>query len=345
MTHLPPSTRLVDLHTDWLLQYALETTLYDPSLYQRVRSRFNQVEGYLQATSAAVLSCFRGADDWAAQTDPWAALDTLITRVEAEFAGRILCSQNDLQRNRDDADGLCQAVIGIEGFDFLIRDAADLERLRALFDRGVRLFQPTYTASSKLAGSSQPGDDRGLADLGRDFLEALAVLGPAPGKTGPRALVDLAHLNPRSCADILEWFEREPARLDRLTPVYSHGAPAHAGFDTPRALSNDNLTRLRALGGVVGFSVGPPFFNSPRALKAALEAAAELPFRGTPGIAGLAVGTDFMGVDQTLPELSNVEHVVSWIDGEFEPDTARSLIAGNARTLIELACGSPSKAT
>ncbi len=63
----PPPPRLIDLHTDWLLQYATETTLFDPALYRRVQGRIGQAEGYLQATGAAVPSCSRDADDWEAR--------------------------------------------------------------------------------------------------------------------------------------------------------------------------------------------------------------------------------------------------------------------------------------
>src|SRR5215210_7249184 len=142
MTPSPP--RLIDLHTDWLLQYAPETTLFDPALYAGVSERLGQVEGYLSATGAAVLACYRNAEDWARQADPWAALGQLLTRNEAEFAGRLLIGPDDHGRWRDDPRGLCWGVIGVEGFDALVRTADDLDRLPRLVERGVRLFQPVY---------------------------------------------------------------------------------------------------------------------------------------------------------------------------------------------------------
>src|SRR6185437_14488063 len=196
----------------------------------------------------------------------------------------------------DDPGGLCWGVVGIEGFDPLIRAPADLDRLPALFERGVRVFQPVYSAENLLGGSSAAGDDRGLTDLGRAFLGALEDLGPASGD-GPRPAVDLAHLNPAASADVLAWFEADAPRADRLVPVYSHGALWHDGFTSPRAITAGNLGRLRALGGAVGFGVGPPFYPSADALKAGIEAAAALPFRGRAGFEGIAIGTDFLGVD------------------------------------------------
>src|SRR4051794_29416527 len=99
--------RLIDLHTDWLLQYAPETTVFDPALYPRIPQRLPQAEGYLSGTSAAVLSCYRNADDWSRQPEPWQALGSLIARAEAEFSGRLLCGPADVARWDDDLDGLC----------------------------------------------------------------------------------------------------------------------------------------------------------------------------------------------------------------------------------------------
>lgn len=327
----PAPLRLIDLHVDWLLQYAQESTVFDPALYSGVESRLGQAEGYLGGARVAVLASFRRAEDWAQHAEPWTALGTLLTRYEAEFAGRLLMGPDDLARCLDDPDGLCWGLLGVEGFDALVRTAADLDRLPGLFERGVRLFQPVYSGSSLLGGSSSPGDDRGLTDLGRAFLGALADLG---GTTGPRPAVDLAHLHPRAAGEVLDWLETDTTRAARVIPVYSHGALRHDGFDAPRAMTSENLGRLRALGGVIGFSVGPPFYPTADSLKAGIEAAAALPFRGCPGFDGIGIGTDFLGVDQTLPGLGNVADVAAWVAANFDPPTALALLQGNALDLL-----------
>jgi membrane dipeptidase len=232
-------------------------------------------------------------------------------------------------------------VIGVEGFDVLVRSAADLARLRGLFERGVRLFQPVYAPSNVLAGCSASGDDRGLTDLGRASLASLFDLGAEA--EGPRPMFDLAHLNPRSAGEALDWFEADAVRSRRVIPVYSHGALNHAGFATPRAITLDNLRRLRALGGVIGLSVGPPFHDSTESLKTGIETAASLPFEGRPGFEGIAIGTDFLGVDQTLAGLGNVEGVTAWVKSAFDPAAADAIVQANGRKLI-LRCAGVSEA-
>jgi membrane dipeptidase len=334
----PRSDRLIDLHCDWLLQYATETSVFDPSLYGEVTGRLKQVDGYLQDTAAAVLACFRRATDWSRQADPWTALGDLITRLAAEFPGRLLIGPDDLTRWRDEPDGLCWAVIGVEGFDALIRSREDLARLASLFDRGVRVFLPSYTSKGLLAGSSEPGDDRGLTELGRAFLESLLELA-APN--GPRPALDLAHLSPLAMSEVLAWFEAETSRADLLLPVYGHGAPVHADFDRPRAITVENLGRLRRIGGFVGFSVGPPFFPSAESLKASIDATAGLPFVDRAGYEGVAIGTDFLGVDGVLPGLANAGEVIAWLVETFDESTAYALMRGNAERFVSRLAGQP----
>lgn len=328
-------SRLIDLHCDWLLQYASETTVFDPALYVGTERRIGQSVGYLQGTSAAVFSCHRRAEDWKRQPDPWDALSALITRIEAEFPGRLLIGPFDFARWKDDPEGLCWGIVGVEGFDFLIRESNDLDNLPKLFDRGVRVFQPVHSSDNRLAGSSQVGDERGLTALGSAFLQKLVEI---PG--GPRPSLDLAHMNPVALSEVLDWYEADTLRSERLIPIYSHGALAHEGYDSPRALRRESLVRLRALGGVIGFSVGPPFFESVEALKAGIEAAASLPFRRRMGFEGIAIGTDFLGVDATLPGMGTIDDVVAGLAKTFAPDAAEAVIRGNSVELIKRLTGS-----
>ncbi len=329
--------RLIDLHVDWLLQYANESVVFDPTLYAGAETRQGQASGYLQACRAAILSCFRRSEDWAGQSDPWRALGELITRIEAEFSGRLLIGPDDFDRWEDDRDGMAWGLIGIEGFDALVRSADDLPRVSGLFDRGVRLFQPVYTEANVLAGSSVVGDERGLTDLGYVFLETLLNLSDENSR--PRPIFDLAHLNQRATSDVLEWFSADPDRLGRVLLVYSHGAPAHPGFDTPRALSIANVTRLRELGGIIGLGISPPFFQTSAEIKQAIETIAAIPFQGRLTHEGIAVGTDFLGVNQTLTGLSTADEVVDWFQSQFDRGTAKDLLHDNALSLIARSTG------
>jgi membrane dipeptidase len=330
--------RLFDLHCDWLWQYASETTLFDPSSYRDIPDRLCRLDGYMLGCGAAVLACGRTRDDWVRQVDPWRALGELLTRYDSEFAGRLLLGADDVDRfAARPADGLCWGVLGIPGFDFLIREPADLERLRGCFERGVRVFGLAEGPENVLAGSAQPGDERGLTDLGRAFLARVVELaGERPGH--PRPIIDLAHLNPKSAAEVIALASAASGQ-GQLLLVYSHGGVARPGRDDPRALSQDNLVRLRALGGVVGLTAAAPHHATSEELKAAIETVASVPFLGRAGYQGIAVGTDFLGAGQTTPGLGDVTQLTKWLRSNFAEPTAAQLIAENARRLLTRAAG------
>ena len=324
--------RLIDLCMPWLLQYAPETTVFEPACYPEVAGRLGRLSGYLQATRAAVLALGRSPIDWATRPDPWAALGELVARAEAEFPGRLLIGQDDFARWEADPDGLTWGVLGVMGLGPLVRSADDLGRLPALFDRGVRLFRPIDGRIGVLGGSSAAGDDRGLTDLGLALLETLARLGPDREIVGPTPMLDLARMGPRSLADALDWFEADPDRPRRLVPVCTRAAP---GSGRPDAIGLEALGRLRALGGTIG--IAPLEYDSPEAFRHGIEAAASLPFLGRVGTEGIALATDYLAAQRDLPGLNQADQLIEWVRANLAPNDAGAIIAGNARWLLSRA--------
>ncbi|MFO0907302.1 MAG: membrane dipeptidase [Isosphaeraceae bacterium] len=267
-------------------------------------------------------------------------LGSLITRIEAEFPGRLLIGPVDHARWRSDleSEGLCWECLGSR--DSTIRSekpgtSIDSTALR----RGVRVYQMAYSPTNQLAGSSTPGDDRGLLDLGRDFLSTLLDLAPAPAHEGPRPILDLAHLNPTAMSDVLTWFEADSDRASRVPLVYSHGGIAQEDSAPARLLQIEPLRRLRALGGVVGLTPAPPFHHSSEEFRAGLERVATFPGPSGPGFGGVAIGSDILGVEQLLPDLPNVEALIGWLGRTFDPLDAGRIVHDSARRLIEQAIG------
>lgn len=327
--------RLIDLHCNWAIQYACESTQYNPAIYSDIPGKVSQADGYLSAVSAAVLVCGRRAEDWAALADPWRTVGEMIVRYEAEFAGRMLHGPDDVARwlAEPENDAICWGMLEIEGLDFLIREAGNLDRIRVLFDRGVRVFQIVASASSQLAGASASPDARGLTELGRSVLERLAELSPTD-EPRPRPVVDLAGLNARSTADVLSWFEGDPSRCQRLLSMRSHGEVERTG------LRHDNMVRLRALGGLAGLSVGPPGVASTESLRANIETIAAIPFQGRPGYEGIGIGTNFLELEQSMPQLASAAQVTDWLAATYPRETALALAQGNARQLLLHTAGS-----
>ncbi len=330
--------RLIDLHCDWARQYAAEVCRPGATDLAAVRSRLGQVEGYLSGTALAVLCCGQDARAGADPQASWLALGEQITRYEAEFPGRLLLGSQDVERwKAEPAEGLCWGMLKIGGLDDLVRTTGDLDRLPGLFHRGVRFFQ--VVANSPGALTAPADGTGGLTALGRGLLEGLEALARAAGPAGPRPVVDVAAMSARATSDVLSWFESDPERADRLLLVRSHGTIATAARSAETGLSDVNLKRLRALGGVVGLTPGLPHFTITGEFSAAIETAAAVPFRGTAGYAGIALGTDFLGLEQTLPEAENVLRLSAWIAAGFDSDAAQLLQRGNAWGLLLKSAG------
>ncbi len=109
-----------------------------------------------------------------------------------------------------------------------------------------------------------------------------------------------------------------------MIPVYSHGALWHEDLTTlGRSLSTTHGPASLALGGVIGFSVQPPFFSGSRHPKAVLETTFSETF--LPGPARCSKGSPSAptssGWIRTLPLLRNVGEVVTTAHRDVRPDT------------------------
>jgi membrane dipeptidase len=321
--------RLIDLWCNWALQYACESTQYDPGRYGAVSPRLSQIDGYLSGVGATVLACGREPDDWAAQADPWSTLGEMIARYEAEFPGRLLIQPEDVARwESEPEDFIAWGMLGVAGFDALVRTSTDLGRLPALFERGVRVFQLVASGASALGGSAEAGDDRGLTDLGRAFLDHLDRLAPRAESRGPRPVVDASAMNDRTLADVLSWFEERGSTSVLL--VRSHGG------DLPTA---ESLARFRRIGGLIGLTPGAGGLGSAESFRHAVESVAAVPFQGRPGNEGIGIGSDFLGRDHLPPELAGVAPLVEWLGRTLGDEVLAPVARVNARGLFVRAAG------
>jgi microsomal dipeptidase-like Zn-dependent dipeptidase len=121
--------------------------------------------------------------------------------------------------------------------------------------------------------------------------------------------------------------------------MYSHGAVARPGFEGPRAIDLENVARLRAKGGLIGLTPGPPFYESADDFKSAIDHVATIPFEGRVGYEGIAIGSDFLESDDTLAELGDTSAIVKWVSMAFDQTAAELLLEDNARQFLANASG------
>lgn len=306
--------RLVDMAVEWLDQYAGESTVFEAGARPESRNRLGQVEGYLSATATAVV--WFGPDP-GGRPDPWATAGDLMTRVEAEFSGRLLTGPEDLDRlDAEPEGGLTWAVAGLRGVTALLRAEEDLPRLGRLCERGARAFR----LEGRVERPPSAEDDRPLSEDERSALGALASLRVEnlAGRWSP--MVDLAGLTPRAAGEAIAMIETSGAPL---VPIVSLGG---SGGGTIAGLRPEDFDRLRALGGFVGLGIGRAFHPDAEALGRAIEA-----ISGRGGLGGAGIGTGYLGVEGPIEGLGTAGDLLEWLAGRFDAGTAVGLASGAAR--------------
>lgn len=331
--------RLVDLHCDWLRQYAAELTWYDSAPSAGTAALVRRLEGYLLGTSISVLACDGQSIARAKQADPWHVLSLMLARYEAEFSGRLLCDPADVERfQASPPDGLCWGVLAVAGFDDLVRAEADLDRLPDLFRRGVRVFQPLGGEASALGSSSDQVDGPGLTDLGRAFLDRLPELGTGP-PTGPRPILDLAGMGVATMGNVLQRFGQAPDRFARVLLIWSHATGDLRVLLDPASPGHENLRRFRALGGVLGITPGLPGCTSPDELKEVVERLSAIPSPDPSPGAGIAIASDLLGSSESARALRTVRDLTRFVAQTLDRPRSQPIIAGNARALLLRSAG------
>lgn len=161
--------------------------------------------------------------------------------------------------------------LGIEGAHALDNK---LENLDALYNAGFRMISPTHFFDNDLAGSAHGIEKYGLTDKGRELVRRME---------SRRMLVDIAHASPRAIDDVLAMATR---------PVVVSHTGVKGTCDNNRNLSDEQLRRVAATGGVIGIGFWDTAVcgEDARSVARAIKYAA-----GIAGVEHVALGSDFDG--------------------------------------------------
>ena len=121
-------------------------------------------------------------------------------------------------------------VYGLEG----LRNVKTLEELDTLYKMGIRHASLTWNEENHLATGVKGSTDRGLTELGKQFLDYMA---------SHKMIVDVSHLNEKSFYDVINY---KPPLL-----IASHSNAANLSVHM-RNLTDEQLVALRSAGGLVG---------------------------------------------------------------------------------------------
>jgi microsomal dipeptidase-like Zn-dependent dipeptidase len=237
-------------------------------------------------------------------------------RTAALSGGRLtlLWTARDLagyleRRHRDPR--VTAGFLGIEGAQVLEGDADNVE---VLFRAGYRMVGLAHFFDNEVAGSAHGVAKGGLTPLGRETVRRLEARG---------MLVDLAHASARTIDDVLAMATR---------PVVVSHTGVRATCDNARNLSDDQLRRIAATGGVIGIGYWDTAVcgDDAAAIGRAIAHAVSVV-----GAAHVGLGSDFDGAVTVPFDTTGVVLLVDALlaEGLSEEDIAK-VMGGNVVRLL-----------
>lgn len=220
------------------------------------------VTAYLQTTFLPFDDALKGLDamaDWwrVAHTYPEIRIALTASDIEAAHAAK-----------------QAAIILGTQGGDFLGQELTRLEMFQRM---GLRVVMPVYNARNALAdGCLEPGN-AGLSRLGKRFVAECNRLG---------LVIDCTHVGERSTLDIME--------LSAQPVLFTHSNPKKL-CDLPRNITDEQIRRCAAGGGVVGACSWAPLLLRPEhngrpTLKDFIDAIAYI--ADLVGVDHVGIGTD-----------------------------------------------------
>lgn len=207
---------------------------------------------------------------------------------------------------------------------------ADEEALRKWSLRGVRSFGLVHTQRNRLTGSSGPGPYEnkkapGLSDEGRRFVDLVHQVG---------GLVDVSHASDAATNEAIAIAKRSGHAI-----IATH-SNARALAPHPRNLTDDQIRGVAQTGGVIGVNFHQPYLASQVGGRANVQDLVRQirHIESIGGIDAVAIGSDFEGGIQSVPELSDAgafQRLAAFLrqDGMNEAQLAK-VFSGNALRVL-----------
>jgi membrane dipeptidase len=291
---------IVDMHCDTI--HALRKRQQKGTPYS-LRENDCHVDLRKLEKGGYLLQCFALFVDLNTVVDPWKEV-----LEELELFEKELLKNNDLAGLATSIsdiahiqkEGKISCLLSVEEGGVC---RGDIEKLRMLYDRGVRMMTLTWNYENELGSPSLPRvringketsqkttqdislkESRRLTLKGRAFVEEMERLG---------MLVDVSHLSDAGFADVVQMSKR---------PFVASHSNARALCAHPRNLTDDQIRALSEKGGVMGLNFYYDFLRRTKEKAQAFDTLSEIVAHAVHiihvgGAEVLGLGSDFDGID------------------------------------------------
>ncbi len=251
-------------------------------------------EGHLDAT-IMVAYLQQGKRDDASLLEATDKAHRILSDIEMmahKCEGHVRIAKTPAELYRNKAEGLKSVMLGIENGYAIGKDLGNIQAFR---DRGVVYMTLCHNGDNDICGSAKKSESGGggVTPFGETVIREM-------NRTG--MMVDLSHASERSFYDAVE--------ISRKPVVCSHSS-ARAVCDSPRNLTDDQMRRLAATGGVaqVTFYNGFLRTSGQATINDALQHLDHMIH--VMGIEHVGIGTDFDG-DGGVPGLDSASELINF---------------------------------
>jgi microsomal dipeptidase-like Zn-dependent dipeptidase len=247
----------------------------------------------------------------------WQANNLRLTAERSNGKFVVIKNKADLQNflERRKTEKVTGGWLGIEGAHAL---DGKVENVDVLYDAGFRMMSPSHFFDNDIGGSAHGVERYGLTDKGREMVRRMEA---------KKMLVDVAHASSKTINDVLAM-----AALSGRPVVVSHTG-VRGTCDNNRNLSDDQIKRIAATGGVIGIG----FWDTATCGTDAAAIATAVRYAvGVAGIDHVALGSDFDGSVETPFDAGGMALITEALinDGFSDEDIAK-IMGGNIVTLLQ----------
>gem|GEM_PF-36367 len=207
--------------------------------------------------------------------------------------------------------GKISALLSIEGGEALM---GKIENLDHFFDRGVRIFAPTWNRENELGYGQATGSQSGLKPFGIEVIQKMDQLG---------MILDVSHLNEAGFWDALEHSTR---------PFMASHSNSYSMFAHDRNLKDDMIIAIVERGGIIGFNMYPEIIAKNANAKMSDVMAHFNHFMELGAENHIGLGCDFDGIPnkpEDIEDVSSLHKFKERLADEFGVDAAYKIMEWN----------------
>ncbi len=308
--------RLFDLHCDTPYRMCAEN---QPLRSNNLHISLDKVAKFSRYAQIAAVWSDNSLSDEDAYLAFWRILNKFKREIESNRQSAAIC------RSYDD---YAQLPDGVAAFFLAVEDArilgGNIERIRELYDAGIRFMSLNWAGENILGGGYDTNSP--LSHLGRSVVRLAFDLG---------IIIDVSHSSAKVIDEISEM------AADVKKPIIATHSDSNSVNVHPRNLTDDQFTKIKQSGGIVGLSLAQSHLCGKSSSLATIDniiAHIEY-FLGLDGQYTVCLGCDFDGIETTPENIDSIADLYKLADAmsakNFSDELINSIFYQNAHNFLK----------